>query len=106
MEWIQYLLIIVIAFIIALAISKSKNKDFKIEVNKLVSSLGGKDNIIDYEFNKSRFVVNLKDVTIVNKEAIQKMGAQGIVEIENQLKIIIGENANELKKQIDNLMKK
>lgn len=106
MEWLQYLLIIAIALIIALAISKSKNKDFKIEVNKLVSSLGGKDNIIDYEFNKSRFVVNLKDVTIVNKEAIQKMGAQGIVEIENQLKIIIGENANELKKQIDNLMKK
>lgn len=106
MEWMQYLLIIVIALIIALAISKSKNKDFKIEVNKLVSNLGGKDNIIDYEFNKSRFVINLKDVTIVNKEAIQKMGAQGIVEIENQLKIIIGENANELKKQIDNLMKK
>lgn len=106
MEWLQYLLIIAIALIIALAISKSKNKDFKIEVNKLVSSLGGKDNIIDYEFNKSRFIINLKDVSIVNKEAIQKMGAQGIVEIENQLKIIIGENANELKKQIDNLMKK
>ena len=34
------------------------------------------------------------------------MGSQGRVEIENQLKIIIGENANELKKQIDNLMKK
>lgn len=106
MEWLQYLLIIVVALIIALAISKSKNKDFKIEVNKLVSSLGGKDNIIDYEFNKSRFIVNLKDVTKVNKEAIQKLGAQGIVEIENQLKIIIGENAHELKKQIDNLMKK
>lgn len=106
MEWLQYLLIIIVALIIALAISKSKNKDFKIEVNKLVSCLGGKDNIIDYEFNKSRFVVNLKDVTVVNKESIQKMGAQGIVEIENQLKIIIGENANELKKQIDNLMKK
>ena len=52
MEWIQYLLIVVVAIIIALAISKSKNKDFKIEVNKLVSNLGGKDNIIDYEFNK------------------------------------------------------
>ena len=106
MEWIQYLIIIVIALIIAFAIAKSKSKDFKIEVNKLVSNLGGKDNIIDYEFNKSRFIVNLKDVEKANKEAIQKMGAQGIVEIDNQLKIILGEGARQLKKQIDDLMKK
>lgn len=31
------------------------------------------------------------------------MGAQGIVEIENQLKIILGDNANQLKKYIDEL---
>ncbi len=106
MEWIQYIIILVILIIIALAITKSKSKDFKIEINKLVSSLGGKENIENYEFNKSRFVVTLKDVTLVNKEAIQKMGAQGIVEIENQLKIIIGDNAIELERQINDLMKR
>lgn len=106
MEWLQYLIILTILIIIAAAIVKSKNKDFKIEVNKLVSNLGGIDNIESYEFNKSRFVVNLKNVSLVNKEAIQKMGAQGIVEIENQLKIIIGENANELEHQINDLMKR
>ena len=106
MEWIQYIIILVILIIIALAITKSKCKDFKIEINKLVSSLGGKENIENYEFNKSRFVVTLKDVTLVNKEAIQKMGAQGIVEIENQLKIIIGDNAIELERQINDLMKR
>lgn len=106
MEWLQYLIILTILIIIAAAIVKSKNKDFKIEVNKLVSNLGGIDNIESYEFNKSRFVVNLKNVSVVNKEAIQKMGAQGIVEIENQLKIIIGENANELEHQINDLMKR
>lgn len=106
MEWIQYIIILVILVIIALAITKSKSKDFKIEVNKLVSNLGGKENIESYEFNKSRFVVNLKDISLVNKEAIQKMGAQGIVEIENQLKIIIGDNAIELERQINDLMKR
>lgn len=106
MEWIQYIIILVILIVIALAITKSKSKDFKIEVNKLVSNLGGKENIENYEFNKSRFVVTLKDVTLVNKEAIQKMGAQGIVEIENQLKIIIGDNAIELERQINDLMKR
>lgn len=106
MEWIQYIIILVVLIIIALAITKSKSKDFKIEINKLVSSLGGKENVENYEFNKSRFVVTLKDVTLVNKEAIQKMGAQGIVEIENQLKIIIGDNAIELERQINDLMKR
>ena len=106
MEWLQYLIILTILVVIAFAIAKSKNKDFKIEVNKLVANLGGSDNIESYEFNKSRFIVNVKNVSLVNKEAIQKMGAQGIVEIENQLKIIIGENAQELEHQIDDLMKR
>ncbi|MBS7021116.1 MAG: PTS transporter subunit EIIB [Firmicutes bacterium] len=102
-NWLQYLVIIIILVIIALAITRSKRKDFKMEVNKLVEYLGGKNNIIDYEFNKSRFVVNVKDVDLVNKEGIQKLGAQGIVEIENQLKIILGPDANHIKKYIDAL---
>ena len=103
MEYMQYIIIIVILLIIALAITKSKRKDFRLEANKLVVYLGGKDNIITYEFNKSRFIVTLKDVTLANKEGIQRLGAQGIVEIDNQLKIILGENAKQIKKHIDEL---
>lgn len=103
MEYMQYIIIILILFIIALAIARSKKKDFRIEANKLVDYLGGKDNIINYEVNKSRFMVTLKDINIVNKEGIQKLGAQGMVEIDNQLKIILGSNAEQLKKQIDDL---
>lgn len=100
---LEYLLIAVVMVIIAIAIIKSKKKDFKIEINKLVTYLGGKDNILDYESNKSRFTVTVNDTSIVNKEAIQKMGARGIVEIDNELKIILGENAEKLKKYIDEL---
>lgn len=100
---IQYVIIVIVLIIVAISIIKSKKKDFKIEINKLVSYLGGKENIIDYEANKSRFVVTLKDVSLVNKEGIQKMGARGIVEIDNQLKIVLSENANQLKKHIDEL---
>ena len=103
MEFVQYIIIIVLAILIALAVSKAISKDAKIEVNKLVEYLGGKDNIVNYEVNKSRFVVTLKDITKVNKENIQKMGAQGMVEIDNQLKIILGNDAQALKKQIDAL---
>lgn len=100
---IEYLIVFIVCLIIAIAIVKSKRKDFKLEANKLIMLLGGKDNVINYEFNKSRFIVNLKDVSKANKEGIQKMGAQGIVEIENQLKIILGSNANQIKKYINEL---
>ena len=103
---LQYTIIIIILIIVAIAIMKTKKKDFKIEINKLVSYLGGKDNITSYEANKSRFIVTLKDISLVNKEGIQKMAARGIVEIDNQLKIVLSENANQLKKQIDELKKR
>lgn len=103
MNYIEYIIIFVVLIVIAIAITKASKKDFKLDANKLVEHLGGKENIIDYEVNKSRFIVSLKNVDLVNKEAIQKMGAKGIVEIENQLKIILGDNANQLKKYIDEL---
>ena len=34
----------------------------------------------------SRFKVTLKDISKANKEGIQKLGAKGIVEIDNQLR--------------------
>ena len=103
MEYIQYLIIIIVLVIVAFAILKSKNKHFKLEANKLVEYLGGRDNIIEYNYTKSRLTVKLKDVDLVNKENIQKLGAQGIVEVDNQLKIILGEDARQLTRYIDEL---
>ena len=103
MEWYQYLIVIVILLIIAFAIIKSNKKDLKLELNKLVDLLGGKDNIIETEVEMSRFKVTLKDITKANKEGIIKLGAQGVVEIDDQLKIIFGNNAKQLKKYIDEL---
>ena len=100
---IEYFIIIIVCVLIAIAIIRSKKKDFKLEANKLIMLLGGKDNVINYEINKSRFVVTLNDVTKANKEGIQRMGAQGIVEIGNQLKIILGPNAKQIVKNINDL---
>ncbi len=97
----QYIIIIVVLLLVAFAIVRLNKKDVRIEMNKLVSYLGGKENILNVEVNKSRCKVTLKDVSIVNKDAIQKLGARGIVEIDNQLKIILGSNARTLKKYID-----
>ncbi len=103
MNIIQYLIIAVVLIIILLAILKATKKDANLDFNKLVELLGGKDNIIDTETNLSRFKVTLKDVSKANKEGIQKLGAKGIVEIDNQLKIILGPESKQLKKYIDGL---
>ena len=105
MEWIQYVVILVVLIIITLVIIKLKSKDFSSEVNKLIKYLGGKDNIINAECNMSRFKVILKDTSIVDKDSIQKLGAKGIVEIDNQLKIIFGRDAKQLKEYIKDIIK-
>ncbi len=103
-QWLIYLIIIVSLIFISLIVAKLMRKDFNIEANKLINYLGGKDNIVNAECNMSRFKVILKDVSIVDKDAITKLGAKGIVEIDNQLKIIFGKDAKELKRYIDQLI--
>ncbi|NLC47879.1 MAG: PTS transporter subunit EIIB [Tenericutes bacterium] len=102
MHW-QYIVIAIILIFISLIVIKMRRKDFHIEINKLIQYLGGKENIDDVQINLSRLKVTLKDVSIVNKEGIQKLGAKGIVEIDNQLKIIFGPNSKQLKKYMADL---
>ena len=102
--WIEYIIIAVILIIISLVIVKLSKRDFKAEANKLITYLGSKDNIINAECNMSRLKVILKDVSLANKDGIQKLGAKGIVEIDNQLKIIFDKNAKQLKKYIEEIL--
>ncbi len=103
MQPIYYIVIFAVLIIIALAIVRGNKKDFKLEINKLVELLGGTDNIVETEVEMSRFKVTLKDVSLANKEGIMKLGAKGVVEIDDQLKIIFGKDAKKLKRYIDDL---
>lgn len=102
MYW-HYVIILIVLIIISFIVIKMNKKDFVIKINKLIEYLGGKDNILDVQSNLSRLKVTVRDVNIVNKDGIQKLGAKGIVEIDNQLKIIYGPNAKQLKKYIKDL---
>ena len=105
MEWYYYLIILAVLLIISLVVIKVNKKDFSSEVNKLIKYLGGKDNIINAECSMSRFKVILKDTSLVDKEGIQKLGAKGIVEIDNQLKIIFDKDSKQLKECIKGIIK-
>ena len=99
----EYVIILLVLLIILLAVLKANKKDAELDFNKLVEYLGGKDNIIQTETKMSRFIVTLKDVTKADKDAIQKLGAKGVVEINNQLKIILRQDSKQLKKYIDEM---
>ena len=105
MTLVRYIIVLIILIIIAFAVIKSGKRDFKIEANKLVELLGGKKNIVTIEASMSRFKATLKDVSLANKDGIQKLGAKGIVEIDNQLKIVFDSDAVKLKKCIEDLLK-
>ena len=102
-KMIKYIIIAFVLVIVLLAVLKATRKGAELDFNKLVELLGGKDNIVSTETNMSRFKVTLKDVSKANKEGIQKLGAKGIVEIDNQLKIILGPDSKQLKKYIDEI---
>jgi glucose-like phosphotransferase system IIB component len=99
----MYIILGVVFLVILLAILKATKKDAHLEMNKLLEYLGGKDNIVNTETNMSRFKVELKDISIVDKDAMQKLGAKGIVEIDNTLKIILGPDSKKLKQYIDDI---
>ena len=103
MQTYQYIIVFAVLLVIYFAIRKSNKKDLKLEFNKLVECLGGKDNIVDTEIELSRFKVTLKGITKANKEGIMKLGAKGVVEIDDQLKIIFGSEAKQLRKFINEL---
>ncbi len=99
----EYLIIILVFIILLLAVLKINKKEVKLDMNKLVEYLGGKENILNTEVNLSRFIVTLEDIEKVDKDAIISLGAKGIVEMGNQLKIILGPNSKQLKKYIDEI---
>ena len=78
MYW-QYIIIIAVLLLISIIVIKINKKDFSIKINKLITYLGGKDNILEVETNLSRLKVTVKDTTLVDKDSIQKLGAKGIV---------------------------
>ena len=87
MDALRYIIIFVVLTIIAIVVIKSGKKDFTIDASM------------------SRFKVILDDVSLANKDGIKKLGAKGIVEIDNQLKIVFDADAVKLKKCIEELLK-
>lgn len=98
----EYFIAILLVIVIYLALVKIGIKK-EIDFNKLVQLLGGTENIVATQSTLSRFIVKVKDPKLVDKGGIKKLGAQGIVELNHDFKIILGKNSKRLKNYIDDL---
>lgn len=76
-----------------------KNKDLKqnitstIDIQLLISALGGQENITDVKSSPSKLTVALKDNNVVEVTKIQQLGASGIVEGKGTLSMIFGKQS-------------
>ncbi len=74
------------------------------EAGKLVRAFGGKGNIKNLDACITRLRIEVVDKSKVDKAAIQKLGAAGVVEVGNNVQAIFGPRADALKSEMQKLM--
>ena len=104
--WIALVLvgIIVITVVVILLVNKKGNKKPEVKVAEKgawVEALGGEENIISSEAVGSRLVVNLKDKSLLNKEALKELGVTNFMEMSNKITLLLEDKAELVKKELD-----
>ena len=74
------------------------------EAGKLIRAFGGKANITNLDACITRLRIEVADKSKVDKAAIQKLGAAGVVEVGNNVQAIFGPRADALKSEMQKLM--
>jgi phosphotransferase system IIB component len=82
-----------------------RNKQPKMDSSLLINLLGGSKNIKTFDVRQSRVTFEVVDASVVDTEGIKALGAKGVVEVENSIKIIAGSNATKLYEEIQKLHK-
>lgn len=103
------LAVIVVILLLCFTVIKNNNKsksNLPFEITELVDSLGGISNIVDCEAKLSKILVVLKDETVVNNDALTKLGASGLVLNNKGLTIIFGSISTDVEKELKILIKK
>ncbi|HEY7865425.1 MAG TPA: glucose PTS transporter subunit EIIB, partial [Psychromonas sp.] len=72
----------------------------------LVAAFGGKPNIENLDACITRLRVTVKDISLVNKDELKKLGAAGVVVSGNGVQAIFGTKSDNLKTDMENYMSK
>ncbi len=70
----------------------------------ILNALGGKENIGNLDACITRLRVIVKDVKLVDKAELKKLGAAGVLEVGNNIQAIFGTRSDQLKTQIGDII--
>jgi glucose PTS system EIICBA or EIICB component len=74
------------------------------EPGRLIRALGGRENIVTLDACITRLRIEVADKAKVDKAAIQKLGAAGVVEVGNNVQAVFGPRADALKSEMQRLL--
>ena len=94
--------VIIFGLIFALIFRKKKKlvrekNTLSVSEDVFLSHIGGKENIISYKLVGSRLSLELKDYSLVNKEALKADNIDGIIEMSNKIVLVKEDLSEELK---------
>lgn len=110
-EYLPYILaglalsIVVVWFILARYLKGKKiqtSRKVNIDVEKIITALGGKGNIVSAKATNSRLSVVLEDDQKLKIEDLKQLGASGIVQTTNKVTVILGQVSQLVAEEIDN----
>lgn len=95
-------IMLVFSLILALFIIRKKKpvkekKTLAVSEDVFISHIGGKENIISYKLVGSRLSLELKDYSLVDKEALKADNIEGIIEMSNKIVLVKEDLSEELK---------
>lgn len=84
----------------------TSNIDEVQKAQQIIDGLGGADNIIEVGACITRLRVRVKDTTNVKKEVFKKLGASGVLEVQDSVQIVFGTKAEMIKDSVAELLQK
>ena len=93
--------VLVVALVLFFVLRKKKKpvrekKTLAVSEDVFISHIGGKDNIISYKLVGSRLSLELKDYSLVDKEALKADNIDGIIEMSNKIVLVKEDLSEEL----------
>lgn len=71
------------------------------KAKSILAALGGRENLSEIESCITRIRAELKDVSVVDEDAIRAAGAFGVVRQGNLIQIIVGPEADSIVEEIE-----
>lgn len=71
-------------------------------VDKLLTALGGPNNIIGVQSTISNLKITLRDVSLIDQNKIKSLGAKGSFLNENKITILFGDTSKDIASKINN----